>query len=330
MDIGKKSRKLSIAIPVFNEEPIIPELINRVVNTFTNINLYDIEIIITDNHSSDKTFEILKNVAKEHKTRIKIIKHARNYGYQTSLQTCLNHATGDYVAVMDGDLQDPPELIPAMLDLLIKEKKNIVYGVRRSRRGNFFKNSLYKFFYKLWQKVADIEIQLDSGEFAVYDRYSVDQILKFRERNRFQRGIRAYLGLNQMEYQYDRDLRYRGKSKFNFYQQLRLGLDGIYSFSFAPIRIIMAIGIYVFIFSLILATASTTLRIINIFDPSFSVGQMGKGLVQIFFIFTTLFGIVIIMLGIIGEYLSRIYDEIRDRPIIFEEVIDNKNINNDK
>ena len=330
MDNKESAIKLSIAIPIFNEELLIPELINRVTRSVETLYLDNFEIVITDNNSTDKTLDILKDIAKEKKYRIKIVKHARNYGYQTSLQTCLQHASGDYVAVMDGDLQDPPELIPIMLEILIKEKKNIIYGVRRSRRGNFLKNRLYKFFYKLWQKVADIEIQLDSGEFAVYDRYSVNQILKFREKNRFQRGIRAYLGLKQMEYAYDRDSRYKGKSKFNFNQQLRLGLDGIYSFSFAPIRIIMVIGIYVFIFSLTLATVSTTLRIINVFDPGFSVGQMGRGLVQIFFIFTTLFGIVIIMLGIIGEYLSRIYDEIRDRPIIVEEVVNSRDFENEQ
>ena len=222
---------------------------------------------------------------------------------------------------MDGDLQDPPELIPVMLRRLIESQNNIIYGVRKSRKGSLINNILYKYFYKIWEKLADISIQVDSGEFAIYDRFSVNQILKFKERNRFQRGIRAYLGLKQIEFKYDRDFRFTGKSKFNFYQQLRLGLDGIYSFSFAPIRLILVIGLYVFLISISLAFVSVMLRVINLINPEFSTGQMGKGLVQIFFVFTTLFGVVIIMLGIIGEYLSRIYDEIRDRPIIVEEVL---------
>lgn len=313
--------KVSIGIPVYNEEDVVVELINRVTDVFGASEFNNFEIVVTDNNSTDRTFELLEIIAKKQGSKVKLIKHARNYGYQTSLQTCLENSDGDYVALMDGDLQDPPELLPIMIRCLLDNNVNIVYGVRVTRKGSKLSNYLYKKFYTIWQKLADIEIQIDSGEFAIYDRFSVDQILKFRERNRFLRGIRAYLGLVQKGFPYEREVRFNGKSKFNYRQQFRLAFDGIYSFSFAPIRLIMTLGILVFAISLIFSLVSILFRIANILHPDFNIGQMGDGLVQIFFLFTMLFGVIIIILGIIGEYLGRIYDEIRQRPVVIEKVV---------
>lgn len=314
------NQKLSIGIPIYNEEENLEEVINRILHAMNKYQITNYELVFTDNCSTDKSIQKLNELRNTLNIQIKIVKHARNYGYQTSLQTCLKYSDGDYVAIMDGDLQDPPELLPVMLNELLKQQKNIVYGKRISRAGGFLNRFFYKSYYRIWQKLADFEIQVDSGEFAIYDRFSVNQILKFKEKNRFQRGIRAYLGLNQIEYPYRREIRHKGKTKFKFGQQIQLGLDGIYSFSFAPIRMMMIIGLNVTFFSFILSLISVVLKIINFYNESFNVGQMGKGLVQIFLIFTMLLGIIIIMLGIIGEYLSRIYDEIRDRPIVIESI----------
>jgi glycosyltransferase involved in cell wall biosynthesis len=319
-DNSLKNRKLSIGIPIYNEEENLSEIVNRISQAMDSAQIRNYELVFADNCSIDHSIQKLQELRKSSKTQIKIVKHARNYGYQTSLQTCLKYSDGDYVAIMDGDLQDPPELLPIMLNELLKQQKNIIYGKRISRAGGIINRIFYKLYYKIWQKLADVEIQVDSGEFAIYDRFSVDQILKFKEKNRFQRGIRAYLGLNQIEYPYHREVRHKGKTKFNFGQQLQLGLDGIYSFSFAPIRMMMIIGLNVTFFSFVLSIISVTLKIINFYNQDFNVGQMGKGLVQIFLVFTMLLGIIIIMLGIIGEYLGRIYDEIRDRPIIIESI----------
>lgn len=302
-----------------DEEQNVVQLIDRISRTFHNSEFSNFEIVVTDNKSSDSTYKILETYAMKSNSRIKLIKHARDYGYQTSLQTCLRFSRGDYVAIMDGDLQDPPELIPEMLRLLISESVNIVYGIRKSRKASIFSKLMYSTFYIIWRKLADIDIQMNSGEFAVYDRFSVNQILKFRERNRFLRGIRSYLGLNQLGFNYDRDLRFQGQSKFSLRKQLRLAYDGIYSFSFAPIRLMTSIGVSVFLLSLFFSFLSVILKVFHFFFPKFNIGQMGEGLVQVFFLFTLLFGAVIIMLGVIGEYLSRIYDEIRDRPVIIED-----------
>jgi dolichol-phosphate mannosyltransferase len=189
--------KISIGIPIYNEQELLKELIKRIESSFRLAGLLNYEIVFTDNCSTDQSFDVLEKYISKKNSRIKVIQHARNYGYQTSLRTCLENSNGDYIAIMDGDLQDPPELIPEMLKTLLIKKANIVYGVRSDRAEKFFKKLSYKLFYKFWHKVADIEIQIDSGEFAIYDRYSANQILKFKEKNRFQRGIRAYLGLKQ-------------------------------------------------------------------------------------------------------------------------------------
>ena len=325
MDDKQIESKLSIGIPVYNEQENVQELVYRITDSMKNASIQNYEIVFTDNHSTDMTMDVLKKLSYDYPDKIKILRHARNYGYQTSILTCLENCDGDYVAIIDGDLQDPPEHLPNMLSLAKSNDANIVYGVRKSRKEKFWKILAYKLFYKLWNKVADIEIQIDSGEFAIYDRFSVNQILKFKEKNRFQRGIRAYLGLKQLPYYYDRELRSNGISKFNINQQIKLGLDGMYSFSLAPIRFIMAIGLSVFTVSSILTLISVILKVINFFNPSFSLGQMGQGLVLIFFVTTMLFGVTIIILGILGEYLGRIFDEIRNRPVIIDTTIENRN-----
>jgi dolichol-phosphate mannosyltransferase len=325
-DKSLRNVKLSIGIPIYNEEDNLDEIINRISAAMNKSQIRKYELVFVDNCSTDRSVQKLNELWKSSSIPIKTVKHARNYGYQISLQTCLKHSDGDFVAIMDGDLQDPPELLPIMLNELLKQQKNIIYGKRISRAGGILNRVFYKLYYKIWQKLADFEIQVDSGEFAIYDRFSVEQILKFKEKNRFQRGIRAYLGLNQIEFPYHRELRHKGKTKFKFSQQIQLGLDGIYSFSFAPIRMMMIIGLNVTFASFLLSFVSVALKIVNFYDEDFNVGQMGKGLVQLSLIFTMLLGIIIIMLGIIGEYLGRIYDEIRDRPIIVESI--NGDINN--
>lgn len=318
MDLGEVTSKISICVPIYNEEEVVLELISRILSVINDSKICNYEIIIVDNCSTDRTLEILNSYLKSHKKNITIAKHSRNYGYQTSIETCFKLSTGDFVAIIDGDLQDPPELIPEMINKMLMENLNVVYGVRRTRKDSYINRYFYKNFYRIWRKLADIEIQEDAGEFAVYDRKAVSIILKFKEKNRFQRGIRAYIGLKQEPFPYDRDARLIGVSKFHISDQLKLALDGIFSFSLAPIRFIIFIGFSIFILSFLLAMTSLGLKLLNIINPNLYFGQMAAGLVQIFFVFTMLFGVVIIILGIIGEYLGRIYDEVRDRPIIIQ------------
>ena len=318
MDLGEVTSKISICIPIYNEEEVITELIERILSTINNSKIYNYEIIIVDNCSTDKTLEILETYLQIDNKNITVAKHSRNYGYQTSIETCFKLSSGDFVAIIDGDLQDPPELIPVMIKKMMTNKLNVVYGVRRTRKDSRLNKYLYKSFYRIWRKLADIEIQEDAGEFAVYDRKAVDIILKFKEKNRFQRGIRAYIGLKQEPFPYDREARQIGVSKFHLTDQFKLALDGIFSFSLAPIRLIILIGFSIFTLSFLLAITSLGLKILNLINPDLYFGQMAAGLVQIFFVFTMLFGVVIIILGIIGEYLGRIYDEVRDRPVVIQ------------
>lgn len=326
MDLGAVTSKISICVPIYNEEEVVIELINRILSTVSNSKIYNYEVIIVDNCSTDKTLDVLNSYLQIDSKNITIAQHSRNYGYQTSIETCFKLSTGDYVAIIDGDLQDPPELIPEMINKMLTDKLNVVYGVRSSRKDSRLNKYLYKYFYRIWRKLADIEIQQDAGEFAVYDRRAVSIILKFKEKNRFQRGIRAYIGLKQEPFPYVREARQIGVSKFHLTDQIKLALDGIFSFSLAPIRLIILIGFSIFILSFLLAITSLGLKVLSLINPDLYFGQMAAGLVQIFFVFTMLFGVVIIILGIIGEYLGRIYDEVRDRPIVIQTLNGNDNL----
>ena len=326
MDLGEVTSKISICVPIYNEEDIITELIDRILSTIYASKIYNYEIIIVDNCSTDKTLEILNSYLQIHDKNITVAKHSRNYGYQTSIETCFKLSSGDFVAIIDGDLQDPPELIPVMIKKMMANNLNVVYGVRRTRKDSRLNKYLYKSFYRIWRKLADIEIQEDAGEFAVYDRNAVSIILKFKEKNRFQRGIRAYIGLKQEPFPYDRDARQIGVSKFHLTDQFKLALDGIFSFSLAPIRLIILIGFSIFSVSFLLAVTSLGLKLLNMINSDLYFGQMAAGLVQIFFVFTMLFGVVILILGIIGEYLGRIYDEVRNRPVIIQTLNGNDNL----
>lgn len=312
---------ISIVIPLYNEEENIPLLYSRLINA-SSLWKDTFEIIFVDDGSYDNTFDLLFEITKTDK-RIKIVKLSRNFGHQPAISAGLRHTKGDAVVIMDGDLQDPPEELPRFLDKW-REGYQVVYAVRTQRKENIFKRFAYKFFYKLLSWISDIDIPLDSGDFCVMDK-KVVRVINFEitEQNRFVRGLRAFAGFKQIGISYERAERAAGEVKYTFRKLLKLALDGLFDFSTFPLRLATYFGFIVAIPSFCLGIFFIMHRILRFKVMGYSpadVPGMASMTTGIFF----LGGVMLIILGILGEYIGRIYWEVKKRPFyIIDEFIEN-------
>lgn len=242
---------ITIIIPAYNEEMVIEECYRRIRLNLEKIKNYNYEMIFINDGSKDKTLELLEEIAKNDKN-VKVISFSRNFGHQAAVEAGLKEISGDVVLIIDADLQDPPELIHDMLNLW--EKGNdIVYGKRTKRDGeNIFKLFSAKMFYKTLNKISDVYIPLNVGDFRLVDRKVIDVINQLPEHNKFFRGLFSWVGYKQVPYEYERKERFAGKTKYSLKQMLKLALDGIIGFSVKPLRIIGAIGICSIVISFLL------------------------------------------------------------------------------
>jgi dolichol-phosphate mannosyltransferase len=295
---------VSVVIPVYNEEENIPILHNRLTQVFSNIGS-DYEIIFVDDGSSDGSVSILSDIIKTDQ-RVTLVELARNFGHQIAISAGLEFSRGRGVIIMDADLQDPPEVLPGFIEKW-QEGYDVVYAIREERKESWLKKAAYKYFYRILKKIANIEIPLDSGDFCIMDRRVVDEIVRMPERNRFVRGIRSWVGLKQVGLAYERDYRNAGKPKYTFTKLVYLALDGLVSFSFIPLRIITILGMLVSSFSLAMAVFYLIKRIFFSLNPP----GFATLIVSIFFFA----GIQLTMLGVIGEYIGRIFEEVKQRPL---------------
>jgi dolichol-phosphate mannosyltransferase len=292
----------SVVIPIFNEEETIPELwkyLDRVIQQMEN----SFEVIFVDDGSSDNSLNLLKHLSSEHSC-VKVLQLSRNFGHQCALAAGIDHASGDAVVLMDGDLQDTPDTIPRFIDVW-QQGYDVVYAVRKKRKENAVKRFCFWLFYRLIQGTSGIKLPVDAGIFSLMDRKVADVLRSMPERNRYITGLRAYAGFHQIGIPVERGPRYSGEPRVTFFKLVRLAIDGMVSFSTVPLRLITYIGI---LFSL----------------TAFALGLIGIGykflgqefLSWPFGLTTTFFigGIQLIFLGIIGEYISRIYDEVKQRP----------------
>ncbi len=295
---------LSVVIPVLNEEQNIPALHSRLTSVLQNEPM-DYELIFVDDGSRDKTQEILIKLTDDD-PRLIVLELARNFGHQTAITAGLDHAQGKAVIIMDGDLQDPPEVLPQFIAKW-REGNDVVYAVRERRKEGWLKRASYAAFYRLLRSVANIEIPLDSGDFCIMDRRVVDLLINMPERNRFVRGIRSWLGLKQVGIPFERAPRYAGESKYTFSRLMVLALDGLVSFSYVPLRLITLLGFAVSVLSIVLAIVYFVMKLVyGLSPPGFATL-----IVSIFF----LAGIQLITLGVIGEYVGRIFEEAKRRPL---------------
>jgi glycosyltransferase involved in cell wall biosynthesis len=293
---------LSVVAPMYEEEEIVARFAERVAAALDGV---DYELILVDDGSRDATAARMADVAAEN-PRVKVIALSRNFGHQPALTAGLDHARGDAVVMMDGDLQDPPELIPQMLDRW-RQGIDVVYAVRQQRLGETrFKRTSARWFYKLFRRLTRMDLPVESGDFRLMDRRALDVMLGMPERNRFLRGMTVWIGFTQAAVPFVRDERTTGETKYPLRKMLRFSFDAITSFSSAPLQWATFLG---FVFSGLAFLAiplAIVARYTNIYE---------RGVPSIVVVVLLLGGIQLITVGIIGEYVGRIYDEVKHRPL---------------
>lgn len=308
---------ISIVIPLYNEEAVFHKLVIR-LDALLNALDYNVEVVLVDDGSKDATPVLMKQLALLN-PKYSCVFLSRNYGHQIALSAGLDQARGqDGVFIIDGDLQDPPELLPVFYAKM-KEGFDVVYGIRKKRKEHFIKRMLYHIFYRIQRIVSSIDIPLDSGDFSFLSRRVVDILKKMPEESKFIRGQRAWIGLKQVGIEYERDQRNEGKSNYSFKMLLKLAFDGIFNFTEVPVKMITILGVLTTLVSCVyLGIALVQKFIFGIAPPGFT------GLLVTIILYS---GVQLISLGIIGEYLVRIFFQTKNRPLyIVKEKIINKTI----
>ena len=295
---------LSVVIPVYNEEETIPELVRRLTAVLDSIPQTG-EVIFVNDGSRDGSLGLLREAAANDR-RIKVIDFSRNFGHQAAILAGLSRASGRATVMMDGDLQDPPELLPELLALWA-DGNQVVFAVRRSRKEGLLKRFAYRTYYRVLRSVAYVPIPVDSGDFSLIDERVRKLIVELPERNKFLRGLRAWAGFKQTRLEYDRAERYAGEPKYTFTKLVRLGLDGLISYSFMPLRV-------TYFFGLVVSAGSFLLAFFYILQRLFATDPIPQGFTTLAVLMLFLGGIQLIALGVLGEYIGRIYDEVKARP----------------
>ncbi|MED3977600.1 glycosyltransferase family 2 protein [Priestia megaterium] len=297
--------KYSIVVPVYNEEEVIHETYRRLTEVMRSTK-EAYELLFVNDGSRDRTAEIIKEYSEQDPTVV-LLDFARNFGHQIAITAGMDYARGEAVVVIDADLQDPPELI---LEMIEKWKKgfDVVYAKRTKRKGEtYFKKQTAAMFYRFLRAMTDIDIPLDTGDFRLLDRKVCNQMNSIQEKNRFVRGLVSWVGFKQIAVEYERDERLAGESKYPLKKMLKLSMDGITSFSYKPLKLASYAGVTLsgigFIYLLVVLY-------LKLFTDSTITGWASLIVIQLFFS-----GIILIILGMIGEYIGRIYDETKNRPL---------------
>jgi len=307
--------KLSIIFPMYNESENVSELFSRIYKTVNNLK-FTIEILAINNGSYDDTLIELKKIMKFSKYKnweINTISFSRNFGYDNALLSGLEHSSGNYVFIMDGDLQDPPEEIPRFLNK-IQEGYEIVYGLRRKRTETFIIKFFIKIFYYLWNKLTKENFPKDAGNFCVMSKKVVNEINKINETNKYFRGIRAWVGFRSTGLEYQRVDRSFGTSKFSFMTYLFYGVEGITAFSTTPLRLLTIFGIIGLLISIISGSVIFTVKVLSIYFPATVAYNIATGWTTLSLLILLSISINFLGLGILGEYIGKIYDETKMRP----------------
>lgn len=293
---------LSVVAPVYNEEALIGAFINRVRSAVAE---YDWELILVDDGSRDGTTDVLRAVAAED-PRIKVVLLSRNFGHQVALSAGLEHAQGECIVMLDSDLQDPPELIPTLVNEWVAGS-DVVAAVRTTRAGEtVFKLRTAELFYRFFRWLSDVDLAENSGDFRLLDRRALDALLAMPERNRFIRGMAVWVGFRQTAVGYERDARMAGETKYPLRKMLRFAADALLSFSSRPLQLATYLGFAVSILAFVATIAVVILRLSHHYLPGFSMLTI---------IVLLLGGVQLIAIGVLGEYLARIYDEVKQRPL---------------
>jgi dolichol-phosphate mannosyltransferase len=302
---------LSVVVPVFNESDVIETFFARATSALAAIPDCDYELIFVDDGSRDDSYRKLSAMAAGD-ARVRLIKFSRNFGHQIAITAGIDYARGDCVVVIDADLQDPPEVIAEMVNKW-REGFDVVYGRRAERPGETrMKLATAAMFYRLLRRIAKIDIPVDVGDFRLMSRRATDELKKLREKDRFVRGLVTWIGFRQGGVTYGRDKRYAGETKYTYGKMFKFALDGIASFSTVPLKMATWLGY--------LASACAFVYLLSVFVQK-AVGITVEGWATVMVSMLFLGGVQLICLGIIGEYLGRVFNEIKQRPIyVIEEV----------
>jgi dolichol-phosphate mannosyltransferase len=297
---------LSVVVPCYDEEPVVRETHARLVAALEGIAGAGFEIVYVDDGSSDGTLSMLRALQKTD-PRVRVIALSRNFGQQIAVAAGLEHAAGDAVVLIDADLQDPPEVIPAMVERW-RAGVDVAYGARAGREGESpLKLWTAKTFGRTLNRLADVDIPLDAGDFRLMDRRVVDALLAMRERDRFVRGMVAWIGFRQEPVHYGRAARFAGRTKYSLARMIRLASDGILSFTMAPLRLAFYAGLA----AAGLALAGTLYAVAHYLSTGVGVA----GWVVLLIAVLLLGGVQLVVLGVLGEYLGRVYGEAKQRPL---------------
>jgi glycosyltransferase involved in cell wall biosynthesis len=298
--------KYTIIAPIYNEQEVLPELYKRVSAVMDQFD-GESEFVLVNDGSRDRSFEILQSLAAKD-SRVKVINFSRNFGHQMAITAGIDYASGDAIVIIDADLQDPPEVIH---DLIVKWKEgaDIVLAVRSKRLGEtWFKKLTATLFYRVIDRMTDLKIPLDTGDFRLMDRKVVDALKQIREHHRFMRGLSVWVGYKKAEVRYVRQERFAGETKYPLKKMIRFATDGITSFSYVPLQLATTLGFICAMLAFVSIPAIIVLRAVS--GIHFFEGQAST-LASLLL----LGGIQLIFLGIIGEYLGRIYNEVKRRPL---------------
>lgn len=294
----------SIVVPVYKSKYILAKLVERISKIMNDSQIL-FELILVDDGSNDGSFEEIKRLAGEHDF-IHGIRLSRNFGHQAALTIGLKEAQGEYVAIIDDDLQDPPEILPEFFKSLYNGA-DVVYGVRHQRKEGAIKKVLYSGFYRLLSLLSKVNIPPDAGDFCAMKRYVVDALLQLKEANPFLRGTRAWVGFKQIGIKYERAARHHGRSGYTLRKYFEFALSGILMFSYLPLRIATYLGIFASIISMLYAVSIITIWFIKPFNVS--------GYLSLVVLITFLGGVQLISIGVIGEYIARLNDNVRGWPV---------------
>ncbi|HYT94426.1 MAG TPA: glycosyltransferase family 2 protein [Gemmataceae bacterium] len=304
--------RVSVAIPIYNEVQVLPELLRRVAAVLDGVPAGPHEIVLVDDGSRDGSREaLLKAAASE--PRLVVVALSRNFGHQAALSAALDHAGGDAVILMDGDLQDPPEAIPDFVRTHL-EGYDVVYAQRVRRKEGWLLRLCYATFYRMLARLSNVQLPVDAGDFGLMSRRVVDQLRNAPERHRYLRGLRAWAGYRQIGIAVERSARAAGESKYSLAKLVALACDGFFSFSVAPLRAAALLGVSAIVLSSLFALYSIVAK--------FLLHQSPQGFTALILVMVFLSGTNLLFLGLLGEYLGRVYEEVKRRPLyVVDQVV---------
>ncbi len=297
-------KKIVIGVPIYNEESLIDELYKRLREVSNNIQNYTVELLFVNDGSIDKSREILENYSKNDDA-VKVINFSRNFGLESAIRAIIDNANGDALVVIDGDLQDPPELIPTLIEKW-EDGGDVIYTKKKSRKESAHRQLLFSMFYKIQSMVTDFQIPTQSGNFSLLDKKVVDTIKSLEEHNQYFPGVRAWVGFNQVEVLYDRDKRFAGEPKMSYKKLINLALNGLFSYTKLPQRITYFVGLFFLIIGFLIAVYAIIGKFLH--------GNEVLGWASIIITIVLVGGFQMIFISLLGEYITRIFDESKKRP----------------